>query len=295
MARAFSVIALGLLFSLPSSLAIRTKVPADEPPATDSALTSSASVQRHSSSVGLVEANCGRLSVRGGLKVGETLKITANGWEDGNSDFVVEIATDNSQSMAQARDSPVEGGAGLAGGGSQGGDGAAGGAGDGGSIKEQPSIPIVGVRIPASTNEDGSSRQPSVLLYRRGESTPKELPLDSPAGPTSPFMVIFHQKSQAEMTVRLFTWVSSGSGAGGSWHEASMDVSVGLIHRDVLVATSDCKPQSLRLYGSASADLVTPGEDMCQAAEPQLLSLTASPPGGSQSVLEAPSDASEDV
>ncbi|CDI86362.1 Microneme protein etmic-2/7h, related [Eimeria praecox] len=268
--------------------------PWNEPSARESALTAGSLNKDHTGVGGLVEANCGRLTVRGGLKEGESVKITANGWGKGSADFVVELVTDNSRGMALMRESPGEGGPGLAGGGSQ--DGAAGGAnGVEGPTAEQPSIPIVGVRISGSEDGDGEPRKAAVLLYKEGETAPKELLLDSPAGPTSAFMVIFKQKTSTEMTVRLLTWISGGSGVKGSWHEASVDAGVGFNNRDLMVSLSDCNPHSLRVYGSASADLVTASGDMCQANDIQLVSLTSSPPTESPPVPDASSDGSTEA
>lgn len=156
---------------------------------------------------GFAEAHCNRLTVRGGLQEKEAVKVTANGWGKGDADFFVELVTDNTRGMLQIRESQTEAGPGLAGGGGQEGGSTEGSKTDEGPVKEQPSIPIVGVRIPGSANENGESRKPAVLVYGEGESAPKEFPLDSPAGPTSPFMVVLQQKSPTEMTVRLFTWI----------------------------------------------------------------------------------------
>ncbi|CDJ60099.1 Microneme protein etmic-2/7h, related [Eimeria maxima] len=277
MARALSLIALGLLFSLPSTSAVRTKVPGDEPSGPDSALTAGSPTRGNHGVGGFAEAHCNRLTVRGGLQEKEAVKVTANGWGKGDADFFVELVTDNTRGMLQIRESQTEAGPGLAGGGGQEGGSTEGSKTDEGPVKEQPSIPIVGVRIPGSANENGESRKPAVLVYGEGESAPKEFPLDSPAGPTSPFMVVLQQKSPTEMTVRLFTWIPNGSGGDGSWHETFVDVGVGINHRDVMVVVSDCVPHSLRIYGSSSADLVTGDEKTCQATEPQLVNLTSPP------------------
>lgn len=165
---------------------------------------------------GYAEAKCGRLTVRGGLKVGESVKITANGWGKSDVDFVAEIVTDNSRGMIQMRESPPGEGPGLAGG--SGGDGTAGSATDeNGSMKEQPSISIVGVRIPGSENGDGESDKAAVLLYQEGETAPKEVPLDTPAGPTKAFMIFFGQTTPTEMTVRVLTWTPEYVGTPGNW------------------------------------------------------------------------------
>ncbi|CDJ50663.1 Microneme protein etmic-2/7h, related [Eimeria brunetti] len=289
MARTFSLIAFGLLFSLHSTSAIRTKVPGDDPTASDASLAVASSTGDRA--CGLLEANCERLTFRGGFKLGDTLKVTASGWGKSNADFLLELATDNSGRMAQLRSSAPEVGPGLAGGDSQQSAGPEESKSEAdGDLKEQPSIPVLGVRIPGSDSADGKARQPVVLVYGDGEEAPTEFPLDSPAGPTSPFMVILTRSSSTEVAVRLLTWVSEGDGTGGSWHEADITVGARMVHYDLKVNVGDCGPRSLRIYGSAHSDLVTADGSTCKAADPMLVSLQ-SPPQEPHSVPGASSEA----
>lgn len=72
----------------------------------------------------------------------------------------------------------------------------------------------------------------------------------------------------------------------GSWKENSVVVGSSLGGRDLSVNMSDCGPSSLRVYGSTSADLVTVKDGMCDAADPELISLTR-PPSSAASPLPA--------
>lgn len=141
-----------------------------------------------------VEGNCQRLTVRQGLKVDEAVKVTSNGWERENDDFMVLLVTDETRRAAKMRRIGEEESLPQA-----------------EENGEQPSVPIIGLRLPGAPHSrrmKGAELEPAVLLYNDDPINPTEIPLDTPAGPTTPFMVLFSQESPTEILVTVFTWIS---------------------------------------------------------------------------------------
>nr|AAD05566.1 microneme protein Etmic-2 [Eimeria tenella] len=318
MARALSLVALGLLFSLPPSSAVRTRVPGEDSFSPESGVLSGTDApERRPNAMrtcvttfcvravvpGLVEGNCGRLTVRNGLSVDETIKVTSAGWTKSERDFIVSLVADETRKVVQLRES--EGASGASGPGPApaekppSGQGSAEEAPKGEGGQEKPSVPLIAVRIHGSGGDKGESApQSAVLLYGNDESEPTEVPLETAAGPTTPLMVLITQQNPKEVEVRVLAWISTeylcsrrgvsrifkysdfcslcrdATTGKGSWKENSVVVGSSLSGRDLTVNLSDCGPSSLRVYGSASADLVTVKEGMCEADDPELIALT---------------------
>nr|AAD05559.1 microneme protein Etmic-2 [Eimeria tenella] len=281
MARALSLVALGLLFSLPPSSAVRTRVPGEDSFSPESGVLSGTDApERRPIVPGLVEGNCGRLTVRNGPSVDETIKVTSAGWTKSERDFIVSLVADETRKVVQLRES--EGASGASGPGPApaekppSGQGSAEEAPKGEGGQEKPSVPLIAVRIHGSGGDKGESApQSAVLLYGNDESEPTEVPLETAAGPTTPLMVLITQQNPKEVEVRVLAWISTDATTGkGSWKENSVVVGSSLSGRDLTVNLSDCGPSSLRVYGSASADLVTVKEGMCEADDPELIALT---------------------
>lgn len=152
-----------------------------------------------------LEGNCGRLTVRGGLKAEESVKITSNGWTKEDSDFVVHLVTDETPKVAKLRQIEARRSLAREAGSTQ--PVAEDLAGSQQPAEEQPVTPIIGVRIPGAVSVD-EGKKAAVLLYKNNPTEPTEIPLDTPAGPTTPFMIFFSQKSTTEMMVTVYTWQS---------------------------------------------------------------------------------------
>lgn len=162
---------------------------------------------------GLVEGNCGRLTVRSGLNVDESIKVTSAGWTKSERDFVVSLVADESRRIVQLRES--EGAPGPSGPGPEPAEkppsveGSAEEAPKGVGGQERPSVPLLAVRIRGSGDNKESSPQSAVLLYGSDESEPTEVSLETAAGPTTPLMIIITQKNQKEVEVRVLAWIST--------------------------------------------------------------------------------------
>ncbi|KAL8275799.1 hypothetical protein Esti_000362 [Eimeria stiedai] len=234
----------------------------------------------------LSEGNCGRLSVLGGLKVEETVKVTLNGWDEDEEDLVITLVTDGTPAVAQLREADNKQAlANQPGGGHR-------------LARQQPEIfddsqpqekaavPLVGIRIPGTK----SGKHAAALLYRNDPSKPTEFPLDTAASHQSAIMVFFSQSTNAEMRVAIYTWVPEKSGAKnteGSWHSTYVDVGSGSFSTDFRVSISDCSPRFLKVFVSSSATFVTVKDQNCEVVDPLLVKVS---PSSTQTLQASSSD-----
>lgn len=143
------------------------------------------------------EAFCGYMVLPGGLGVGESVKVTTNGWTEEHKDFQVVLVSDHSSKLNKLASGAAEASEHN-------------GSDTGTQIKtddEKPSVPIVGVRIPGYKDEEEERSHAAVLLYK-DPSAPTEIPLDTIANPKTPLMVLFEHSSPTEVTVTVYTWKS---------------------------------------------------------------------------------------
>ncbi|XP_026191042.1 uncharacterized protein LOC113146814 [Cyclospora cayetanensis] len=330
MARVLSIVALGLFCSLPSTLAVRTKLTGEQneeefiafrllkasngvsnylgrvihdSPGQDLFVfpTPHTTVDHHgvheeddnsnsevafdgdgsveesslSSKPEFIEANCGILTVLGGLAIDESVKVTANGWENETLDFIVYLVSDDTSSSAQSRlakSNTVQ------------------------QVSEESedehvAEPILAVRIPGvQGDKEKSNEGPAVLLYQSDPSNPTEIPLDTPAGPTTPFMIILKQLSYTEMQVTVYTWISgrvSRRSATGRWHSTAVNAGTGMQARNFRLHVNNSAPKALRVYGPRSGNWLTAEEGTCDQVDPPLVEVVPSTEAEPEVVLEA--------
>ncbi|KAL8429829.1 hypothetical protein ACSSS7_006277 [Eimeria intestinalis] len=278
MARVFLVVVLGLLCSLSPASSIRTK-PSDsgnekslpEVDARSSSSTDQAVTRLHT----LAEGNCGRMSVLGGLKIEETVKVSLNGWAEDDEDLVITLVTDVTPAVAKLREADSKQAMASQ---QRGGHGSAGQQPeifDDTQLQEKAAVPLVGIRIPGTK----SGNQAAALLYRSDVNKPTEFPLDTPASHHSAIMVFFSQSTNTEMRVAVYTWVPKKSGANnteGSWHSTYVDVGSGPLSTDFQLTVNDCSPRFLRVFASSSTTFVTVKDKNCEVVDPQLVKISPS-------------------
>nr|UUZ29858.1 microneme protein 2 [Eimeria magna] len=151
----------------------------------------------------LSEGNCGRLSVLGGLKIEETVKVALNGWIEDEEDLLITLVTDGTPAVAKLREADTKQALTSQ---QRGGHGSAGQQAeifDDAQPLEKAAVPLVGVRIPGTK----SGKQAAVLLYRSDVNKPTEFPLDTPASHQSALMFFFSQSTSTEMRVAVYTWL----------------------------------------------------------------------------------------
>ncbi|OEH79467.1 hypothetical protein cyc_02935 [Cyclospora cayetanensis] len=222
-----------------------------------------------------IEANCGILTVLGGLAIDESVKVTANGWENETLDFIVYLVSDDTSSSAQSRlakSNTVQ------------------------QVSEESedehvAEPILAVRIPGvQGDKEKSNEGPAVLLYQSDPSNPTEIPLDTPAGPTTPFMIILKQLSYTEMQVTVYTWISgrvSRRSATGRWHSTAVNAGTGMQARNFRLHVNNSAPKALRVYGPRSGNWLTAEEGTCDQVDPPLVEVVPSTEAEPEVVLEA--------
>lgn len=132
--------------------------------------------------------------------MGEVVKVTANGWAKEEEDLVVGLVNDQTRwtTVLRKMDEVAVGAIGipesieeLA-----------------SSIPEGVSDPYISVRI-GGLDAEGNQRPSAILTFQNGISSPVETPLDTRAGPHTPFMVLFEKATRSAFDISVSVWTSS--------------------------------------------------------------------------------------
>lgn len=242
----------GALCSIIPAAGIKTKVP--DASGMSEEIDDVQDTEASTSSNDFLMGNCGELSLIGGIPMGGSVKVTVNGWEDDSRDFEAILLIEKHLTKLKGGEHKDED------------------ASD--EEHEHPAESLVGIRV---VGPKDSEKKSAVLLYQSDDASPTEFPLDSPAGPTTPFMVVFTRSSSSSMVVDLYTWISGEGGVdSGKWHKVSQTVSVKYVPNVDLMLNADvnaCGARVMKVYASPDTRALTVKEGTCDSIEQRLVEL----------------------